>query len=373
MDIAKIIGSNIDQAIKESGKSCEEVARFIGVTRQTLNNYINGDTAIDSAKLFKLASYFNKSFKEFIRQSNPKFSFMFRADNPKKNFTSEDYNFINNLFKQYFEILKLNGNDKLVVIPESYILNVGNKVTPADEEVIKDIAEKERNSLELTTKNIRDYYDALERRNINIIAIDYANKDLDAISAYSPSKGAFIFINDSKDIPEERKLFSLIHEYGHLLFHRALYTEVEQDDLIYVRSRNDVNEKIANKFASYFLIPRESLLKEVKVYGNYVDLKAVMSLKRKFGVSAKSLLLALNNEKKIKPQIYGHLNKKLDEAGFQYIEPNPIPYEEKNQRLYYMLKKLYLQDKITSNMVSELLNLDLKDTRLILKEWSING
>lgn len=373
MKIEQIIGKNIEQAIKESGRNNEEVAQVIGVTRQTLNNYINGDTAIDSAKLFRLSRYFGKSVKSFLCSSNSQLSFMFRADNPKKNFTSKDYNFINHIFNQYFEVLKLSGQDKLVVIPESYMLNVDRKINADDEQCIQSIAEKERSNLEIHSTAITDFYEALERRNINIIALEYDNKELDAISAYSPSKGAFIFINDNKEIPEERKLFSLIHEYGHILFHRSLYCEVEQDELCYAQYRTNVNEKVANEFASYFLIPREALNRETRIYNKYFDLKAIINLKRKFSVSAKCILLALKNEKIITSQIYGYLNKQLNEAGYEYTEPFPIPYEEKNQKLYYMLKSLYLKDEITSNMISELLNINLDATRKILKEWSSNG
>lgn len=374
MDIAKVIGNNIEKVIRTSEMNYEEVANLIGVTRQTLSNYINGQTAIDSAKLFKLSKFFNVSIKSFLNESSDKFCFMFRADNPLKNFSVIDYNFITNLFNNYFEVLKLIGNDKLIVIPESYKLSIKKKIEVSDEILIKEIAENERRNLEFNRSSLRNFYELLERRNINIIALSYDNLDLDAISAYSPEKGAFIFINDHKDIPEERKLFSLIHEYGHLLFHRDLYTEGEQDELAYSTSRKNIHEKVANKFASYFLIPRDALKAACRVYRNYIDIRGILNLKHQFGVSAKCILLALKDEKIITSSIYGFLNNNLNKSGFQYAEPNPLPYEEnKNQRLRYILKELYLKDKITANKISEVLNLDNSETRAILKEWVING
>jgi Zn-dependent peptidase ImmA (M78 family) len=58
--------------------------------------------------------------------------------------------------------------------------------------------------------------------------------------------------------PEERKIFSVIHELGHLIFHRDEYNKGTMG-LIYKDYKKDINEKVANTFANYFLIPREIL------------------------------------------------------------------------------------------------------------------
>lgn len=373
MSIAKVIGSNIDKSIKANKLKYEEVAKLLGVTRQTLNHYITGETVIDSAKLFKLSKIVNMPLKSFLVNSCNQFCFMFRADNPNKNFLPKDYNFVSKLFNDYFDMLQLIGDDRLIVTPESYRINIGNKIQAADEMLIKEIAENERKILAFKGIGIKGFYEALEKRNINIIALSYDNLELDAISAYSPSKGAFIFINDHKDIPEERKLFSLIHEYAHLLLHRDLYTESEQEELAYCTSRKNINEQVANKFASYFLIPRDRLRESYRIYRSYIDIPGVISLKQDFGVSAKSILLALKDEELIKPAIYGHLNKQLNQAGYELKEPSPLPYQpNKNQRLVYILKELYLQDKITTNKVAEVLNIKTNKARIIVKEWTIN-
>lgn len=373
MSIAKIIGKNIDKSIKTNKLRYEEVADLIGVTRQTLANYIDGDTVIDSAKLFKLSKLFNVPIKNFLTESTEQFCFMFRADNPNKNFLPKDYNFVSNLFNVYFEVIQLIDDNKLVVIPESYRINIGSKIEYEDDMLIKEIAEKERKNLSYNGIGIKGFYEALEKRNINIIAISYDNLEVDAISAYSQSKGAFIFINDHKDIPEERKLFSLIHEYAHLLLHRELYAESEQEELAYSKSRKNIHEKVANKFASYFLIPRDRLKESSCVYRNYIDIPGVISLKQDFGVSAKCMLLALKDDKLIQPRIYGYLNKQLNQAGFETKEPAPLPYQpNKNQRLVYILKELYLQDKITLNKIADALNLDNSEVRAIVTEWKLN-
>ena len=372
MEIAKIIGKNIEAVIKQNAMTIEECAKLIGVTRQTISKYISGESVIDSGKLFTLARYFNKSIQYFMSVNEDTMSFMFRAEDPKNNFSPKDRDFINDKFNKIFNVLSITNLNKVIFIPESYKINVGKKLSLEDKMIIKEIAEKERRSFEISSLSIGEIYSALEKKNINIIALEYDNLDLDAISAYSNDKGAFIFINDSKDIPEERKLFSLMHEYAHLIFHRDMYLSSE-GDLAYSTSRNDINEKIANLFASYFLIPRDTLKKESKKYSKFIDLKAVCNLKKKYGVSAEALLYALKDEEIINNGIYGHLRKKLNELGFATKEPQPLPYEDKNEKLHYILKELYINDKITSNMISDLLGTNIIETRKLLKEWNMDG
>ena len=223
MEIAKIIGKNIEIVIKENSMTIEECAKLIGVTRQTISKYISGESVIDSGKLFTLARHFNKSLQFFMSNNEDNMSFMFRAEDPKNNFSPKDRNFINDKFNKIFNILSLANLNKVIFIPESYKINVSKKLSEEDKAIIREIADKERRSFEISSLSIGEIYSALEQKNINIIALDYDNLDLDAISAYSNDKGAFIFINDSKEIPEERKLFSLMHEYAHLIFHRDMY------------------------------------------------------------------------------------------------------------------------------------------------------
>ena len=99
----------------------------------------------------------------------------------------------------------------------------------------------------------------------------------------------------------------------------------------------------------------------------------LLFIKKKYGVSAEALLYALKDEEIINNGIYGHLRKKLNELGFATKEPQPLPYEDKNEKLHYILKELYINDKITSNMISDLLGTNIIETRKLLKEWNMDG
>ena len=125
MEIAKIIGKNIEAVIKQNAMTIEECAKLIGVTRQTISKYISGESVIDSGKLFTLARYFNKSIQYFMSVNEDTMSFMFRAEDPKNNFSPKDRDFINDKFNKIFNVLSITNLNKVIFIPESYKINVG--------------------------------------------------------------------------------------------------------------------------------------------------------------------------------------------------------------------------------------------------------
>lgn len=373
MGMAKTIGWGIERLKEELGLSYEDIGKVIGASRQTVSKYVKGEQIIDSAKLFKLAREFGKPMTFFFSRQPDELCFMFRANDPEKNFDSFFRSYLTQKFSSYHELLKLAREDKVVFLPNEYKLSIqGSRLTDQNKKLIQEIAERERAALGMDSDSDPDVYTALERRSINIIALPATHTDLDAVSAYSKEIGTFIFVNDHEDIPEERKRFSIIHEYAHLVIHRQDYTNSGQD-FAYKSSRVDIKEKAASHFASAFLIPRDILHEEVRRFGRFIGLREIYTLKKKFAVSASAVLLALKDEGIIPAKVYGFLIRKLKEEGYEAKEPQPIPYLEKNQRLIYLLRTLFLDGKISANKIGEMLEKSPAETRTLLKEWAHNG
>jgi Zn-dependent peptidase ImmA (M78 family) len=165
-----------------------------------------------------------------------------------------------------------------------------------------------------------------------------------------------------------RHLF--LYELGHLIFHRDDCSR-EPEELAYSKSRSNIHEKIANTFASYFLIPRHQLRGHKKLFRRFVpNFSDINWIKREFGVSASAFILALKDEGYIDQKNYGFLKKRLNEMGFEEKEPQPISPIKKNQRIKSTLKRLYLGEKVTTNKVAELLSLNDKEARLLVMTWA---
>jgi len=377
MDDAKIpqvIGRNLNKLKEQMGLSNEQLGEILGVTRQTVSNYLKGEKVIDSAKLFKLARLANVPFKYFMETDEKKFSFMFRAENPQENADERLINFLTNKLISYWDILTLAEENKITYLPEEYHLNLEkNSLDESDKEIIKEIALKFRKAFGIEEDLKADIYSVLERNNIHVYSFYYDDLKIDALSVYDKNKGAFILLNDHPEIPEERKIFSVIHELGHLIFHRNEYNKGTMG-LVYKDYKKDINEKVANIFASYFLIPRPTLKNGAYKYyfrGNrFFSFSDLINLKKDFGVSAHAMLVALKDENYINGKIYGSLIKQLKIRGFEKSEPSPMEPLEKNQKLKFILKDLFLKEEITVNKVAEVLNLDTRSARMLTKEWS---
>ena len=64
-DLNERVGKNIKWALKGSALSQSKAAAMLGISRQTLSNYISGSTPIDADKLLNIALLTGKSIDYF--------------------------------------------------------------------------------------------------------------------------------------------------------------------------------------------------------------------------------------------------------------------------------------------------------------------
>lgn len=369
MSIAQIIGMNISRAQQENNVSNQELAAILGVTRQTIGKYIKGEQPIDSEKLFILANYFNKPFTFFIQEEeNEALRLMFRADFPDDNFTSALKATIEERLAKQWDVLRLAGKDTISFLPPQYQLKLSGKKTLTNQEK----AEIERVALEqrqlvLDNCGNQDIFECFEAFGIQVIAHPFHNSSISGISGYSTEHGAFIIVNDDSEIPEERKVFTTVHEYGHLIFHRKEYNNTVMKT--YTTSRSDIREKTVDHFAGCFLAPRQQVLHWLRRIGNRITLPDLMEYKTEACISLQALIMALKN--------YEHLNQEQTSKIFRFIyakwgktqEPEPINYRRKNKTYHLLVRNLYLNEAITTGRVAELLGIPLKEARIQANLW----
>ncbi len=388
MSMAELIGHNIQKLMEENSVSTIDLAKVIGVTRQTFANYLNGESIIDSEKLVILANYFGKPLEYFLEEEHSNLCFMFRASNPKENVDNSEKVDIENYMNDYFELFSLAG-EQLAYIPEQYNLTVkyNSKIIPVDDPeldfglfkyklpkeldmVIESIAMEQRKRLGAEEVVGVELVRCLEEVGIRILYKNIDNDDLFGISAFHPEKGCFILINNKEGIPEERKLFTIAHEYGHLIFHRQYYRNIQNS--VDYGSKKNISEAMADAFAGYFLIPR-SLLKKYERFFNKqtISIADLIFIKKEFQVSLMSLVMSLHK--------YGYINdivkKKIFDIlyikGYQKKEPQPCEslVLKMNEKFEFMIKSLYLEDKLSISKVAELLNIPLTEARQRVRKW----
>lgn len=369
-NISQIIGENIKNLMDENKVTKLELAKAIGVTRQTLAKYISGEAVIDSEKLFKIAEYFNKPITYFLDEKHEEFAFMFRAHNPAENFSLNQRNKIQVLMEKVYEAYKLAG-EIISYIPEQYNIDIDPnwKEIPSEvEEIIEQIAIEQRDSLDAGENVGDELIKCFEAKGIRIIFEKMKNPKLFGLSAFHEKKGCFIFINDDEQIPEERKIFSIVHEYAHLLFHRHQYRQM-QIELQYTGRRKDINEKIADAFAGYFLIPRKMLKKYDYLLKKPISFKDLLYIKKELKVSLKSLIHALKNYGYISKSDYTKAMQVISREGYSKIEPEPMAYIEKNKEFESIVRSLFQKNVIGVSKVAELLGIRIIEARQKIEKW----
>jgi Zn-dependent peptidase ImmA (M78 family) len=363
MNISSVIGKNIKILMEKENVSLRKLSESIGITHPTLIKYVEGNQPIDSEKLMMIALYFKKPFDYFFKEDNKSINFMFRADKPEKDIQDIDLDNLRNSIYSYLDIL---GNSGYQYIPQKYNINLNDDKRSIFNLIAK-IAYDQRRIANIENVIPDNYFDVIQNIGINVIAKDFKNDAYFGASSFSSELGSYIIINNSERIPEERKIFSLIHEYGHLLFHSDQYSN-SQYNAFYINGKSDMNEKIANKFAGHFLMPKNLVDSYIESRKNIDPLE----MKKHFKVSIQTLYVMLHEYGIISKETYADFWKQITIHGFKMEEPAPlekIDIQEKNTKLVNKIKDLYFSEDISANKISEVLGIDTIETRKLLKEW----
>jgi len=363
MDVSKVIGNNIKKLMEKEQLSLRKVSEEIGISHPTLSKYVEGSQAIDSVKLMKIASLFNVPFEYFLKENHEEFKFIFRADRPSKEISNDDFETLKKVIINYSHVVE---NSDFKYEPPRYSFNKFENDVKFFQSIEK-IALDQRRLANIENVVPENYYETIRKMGINVICRDLQNSKFFGASSFSTEGGSYIIINDAANISEERKLFSLIHELAHLIFHSDQYSSNDYKAL-YTSGKNNNYERIANKFAGYFLMPREM----VNEFINNENGSDIFAIKKHFKVSIQTVFFVLYDYGFIRKTQYDKFWRDINYLGYKEVEPNPLPtlsLKDKNAKIYRILKDLYLKEEIGANKISEVLGLDIIETRKILKEW----
>jgi Zn-dependent peptidase ImmA (M78 family)/transcriptional regulator with XRE-family HTH domain len=161
----------------------------------------------------------------------------------------------------------------------------------------------------LGSQSISHVIGLLEKHGVRVFTLDEETLAVDAFSFWKDGT-PYIFLNTKKS--GERSRFDAAHELGHLLLHK---NEVPQGKDI---------EKEADNFASFFLMPKETVL----IYsGRYISVQDIIKLKRNWKVSAMALIFQMKNIGVISDWQHRSLLIEASKLGLRTTEIEGIPRE----------------------------------------------
>jgi Zn-dependent peptidase ImmA (M78 family)/DNA-binding XRE family transcriptional regulator len=326
---------------KHSKLSQSNLARRLGLDSSMISRWEKGERQPSLEQCFALARAFGVSV-DYLLHAKENINFQFRS---KKTLNSEE--------KSVIERTLVNAEQQIHYLHTAY--EISEKIPPPfllnvsfSYEHLKQIGRQIRDTLKL---NLRITFDelkqALAENNVHVFQWSLP-KDMSGLS-YRDSL-AVIFIN--RNHSKERRLFTLAHEFAHLLFH--LGRDSQQTMVSVISSYREPEEKQANTFASELLMPDDVFVGIVNKFGDKVRQLEVMDfIAQLFNVSREAVFYRLAEKEIIKwmeKQKYFRKPKDIETA--LDIRVHDIN-EDVSSEFLNMALELYYSEKISAGKLCE--------------------
>jgi Zn-dependent peptidase ImmA (M78 family)/DNA-binding XRE family transcriptional regulator len=371
--VKHLLGERIKSIRELQGFTQDEVAKAIGVTKEFIS-MVEAGKRLPSLKIMaKLAAYFGRDISYFLTSKEEPFVTIFRSEELGK-FERRELSKIIKLADDYSFLEEITG--EIPPLAPTY-------PEPSSKELknlrllyryAEKLAEDERNRLRLGLEPIKDIFSLVESQGLHVIRKEMGEIKLDGIFLFSEERGAFAIINASKTLG--RQVFTTAHEYCHYLKDRDKGYQIDKSVFEGpTEEKMSPIERIANAFASSFLMPREAICEACNEF-DHIGPEEVIYLKRYFGVSYQAMVYRLKNLNCIKESqkeelllvkpwtleklIFGDSEEEKEERPF------PIP-----ERYLKLALDAYSRGKISLSKLAELIKIDTLTLRKVLAEARI--
>lgn len=257
-----VIGERLADARRARRMTQQQVAAELGVARTTLTAMENGTRRPRAAELLALARLYGRQVGDFVRpvreQGEPNFVVQFRAargpaDSLPADERDADTQRFEELCRWYVELEEMLGAPLPRRYPEPYATSNASAERAAEE-----MANSERNRLGLGDGPIGDLWGILETDvGLRIFAMPMRSSRIAGMFLFTEEYGGCIAVNANH--PEERRRWTVAHEYAHFL------TERHKPDISVLSAYRRVpeSERMADAFARFFLMPEAGLVRRV--------------------------------------------------------------------------------------------------------------
>jgi Zn-dependent peptidase ImmA (M78 family)/DNA-binding XRE family transcriptional regulator len=279
---------------ESSGWTIEDVAKRLKTSQETILKFEKGEKKPSMRQLKELANAFKRPVAAFLL-SKPK----------AERLLPKDYRMLPDK-KDVFDkktVLTIRKARNLQEVSRELLTNVENQISPKiKRRTIKDdpvaLASELRAKFEISDKLQRKFKSPYEFFNhirdhledLNILVFQYSMLVEDARGFALVDKKPNIIVINTKDSIEAR-LFSLMHEFGHILLGESAIDLAD----VTTMSQNEI-EKWCDLFAANFLLPKQlarNIFKEKE--SNLTETTTLNYLSRKYKVSKAMLLVSMSN------------------------------------------------------------------------------
>lgn len=209
-------------------------------------------------------------------------------------------------------------------------------------EEVDEVAAKLRKRWRLGTDALESATQCLENRGAVIVHVPDADLDeFDGLSATINHSLPLLVVNPC--VAVDRLRFDLLHELGHVLMDASsAKSEAEE-------------EKLAHRFASSFLVPPETLKRELGQKRKQLTLSEVLVLKEKYGLSVAAWIYAAHAHGVIARAHYQQLFDELEARDWRKTEPVVFEGNEKPARLRQLALRAVSEGMLDSGTAIDIL------------------
>jgi len=218
---------------------------------------------------------------------------------------------------------------------------------------------------------IRNIGGLFDKHGLKIISLPIQTREFFGLSVGPQDGGPAVIVNTWERISVERWIFSAAHELGHLILHQDAFNVDETDE-------NDQQEREADTFASYFLMPGETFEKEVHSMRGLHWVDAVLALKRIFKVSYKTVIMRLQQMELLDPSAWPRFHAQFKERyGYSlegHREPFPLQtadFPPARLQLGALVRETLEAGKLSVSRAAKILGSNIEEVRELARGWKV--
>lgn len=326
MEQKKFNGDRLRNARIYNGISLTDLADQADIKKQSISLYENGKNTPDYERVRTLSRILGFPIDYFFQEDKIKTYtettyFRSQATATKKDRAAQSVKL--ELVAQMYEVLWNYIDFPVYKDPQVEFVGFEDPLDCETKEAIDEIeeaAQKVRKCWEIPDGPIEDLQYTLEQNGILVTGFKTNADKIDAFSQRTIVDKADVFLVAvalGRDTSECRIRFDMGHELGHIVLHPW-----SEDIETLSKEEFKARERQANMFASAFLLPRDSFLRDVLQYPT--DLKFYRFLKKKWKVSIQAMLIRARQLDAVSTSQYQYLMRQVSKNGWRLHEPDDV-------------------------------------------------
>ena len=336
------------QARLAAGLSQQALADAIGVSKMAISKYERGRMNPDSTVLIALARALDVPAEHFFRPSRSqleRLSFRKHPSLPRKVEAQVLADARDQLdrWMEVADVVPAAWSDRFER-PSSVSIPINNI------QDVEEAAERLRDAWNLGDDPIPYLLEVLERHGIKVLASKKApTGKFDGMTAVADGHRVILV---GQDLPGDRLRFTVAHELGHLMLEGQVADDLDE-------------EKVCNRFAGAFLVPRRRALEALGAPRTGIDPGELALLKQKWGLSMLGWVIRASNLGIIKNRAYRELWQMFESKGWDKQEPgDPYPAES-TARLQRLILRALAENLMTESKAAVVLGMSAKQLRAL--------